>query len=468
MTSSSQLSVETHAAIYSVALIIIFKLVGTLFSSLPNIISKCIYHSFIVLLAGICIRDKNQSAHGIAQFFGLNSHDALTRMLYHKSWSASLVMLELLHQAIQLSTGTVISSWLIIDDVILPKHRSVKTAFIGWDYDYVNEKNIRCLRLVVVAWSNGSVCIPVAFALYHKKNHPYVLTKLRRFRTKNQLAQNLVYQISKKGLHFDYLVFDSWYASAENFIFFQKLNIIFVTAIKSNRKLRMPFNLVDNKPQRRCKYQRWYQLTGTELAAQTPYVRDYHYYLKVAARARTYLVLVEDVDFLLRLVCIKNYAKNNAFKDIHTKADKRAKDPNKYLLTNDVNLTIPNIISYYRNRWTIEVMFRDCKQHLSLGKCQVHKSVDPQLRHTAMVFLAFTLLQLIKSTGNNGSPIDTTIGDIRRYLQHQQLIYVNEQYHLVDISNSTFNWDQVNEFTDLIDIKNINAKETQLVFNYKF
>ncbi len=230
----------------------------------------------------------------------------------------------------------------------------------------------------------------------------------------------------------------------------------------------VPKIFYDNKPKRRCKYQRWYQLTGTELAVQTPYVRDYHYYLKVAARARTYLVLVEEVDFLLRLVCIKNYAKNKAFKDIHTKADKRAKAPNKYLVTNDVNLTIPNIINYYRNRWTIEVMFRDCTQHLSLGKCQSHKSVESQLRHTAMVFLAFPLLELMKSNGNHYPAVDTTIGDIRRYLQNQQLVYINGQYHVVDISKSPLNWDQVNEFTDLIDIKNIMSRETQLVFNFKF
>ncbi len=226
-----------------------------------------------------------------------------------------------------------------------------------------------------------------------------MLTKQQRFRTKNQLAQLLVYQIMKKGLHFDYLVFDSWYASAENLIFFQKLNIIFVTAIKSNRKLRMPFNPIDNKPKRRCKYLRWYQLTCTELAAQTPYVGDYH---------------------------------------------------------------------YYRNRWTIEVMFRDCKQHLSLGKCQSHKSVAPQLRHTAMVFLALTRLELMKSNGNHDPNVDTTIGDIRRYLQNQQLVYVNGQYHVVDISNSKLNWDQINESTDLIDIKNMTSRKTQLAFNFKF
>ena len=106
MKTSSQLPIEAHAAIYCISLIIIFKLVGTIFSSLPNLIGAQIYQSFIIFLTGLCIRDKNQSSNGIAKFFGLKSHDALTRMLAHKCWSASLLMLELLNQAIQLSTGT--------------------------------------------------------------------------------------------------------------------------------------------------------------------------------------------------------------------------------------------------------------------------------------------------------------------------------------------------------------------------
>ena len=106
MKTSNQLPIEAHAAIYCISLIIIFKLVGTIFSSLQNLIGAQIYQSFIIFLTGLCIRDKNQSSNGIAKFFGLKSHDALTRMLAHKCWSASLLMLELLNQAIQLSTGT--------------------------------------------------------------------------------------------------------------------------------------------------------------------------------------------------------------------------------------------------------------------------------------------------------------------------------------------------------------------------
>jgi len=114
-------------------------------------------HSLVLLmifLAGLCIRDRNQSAHGIAKFFGLKSHDALTKVLVHKSWSASLLMLQLLNEAIRLSLSSPApQSWLILDDVILPKRRSTATDGVYWDWDYVNRKNVLCLRLVVLVWT---------------------------------------------------------------------------------------------------------------------------------------------------------------------------------------------------------------------------------------------------------------------------------------------------------------------------
>lgn len=467
MRASSQVPIETHAAIYSVSLIIIFKLVGTVFSNVPNLFRQSVYQSFIVFLTGLCIRDKNQSAHGIAKFFRLNSHDALTRMLSHKSWSAGLLMLELLNQAVQLSTGSPTQSWLILDDVILHKRRSTNTVGVYWDYDYVNEKHVLCMRFVVLAWSNGTICIPVAFALYYKKNSSYLIENNKKFRTKNQLAQALVYRVKKSGLHFDCLLFDSWYASADNFNLFNRLNIHFVTSLKSNRKLRLPFNLLDNKPKRTTKYLRWYELSCSEWAAQRPAVREYRRYTTVDARARQQLVFLKDVKLLLKMVCIKNYAKTKSFKKIHTKADRRAKDPSKYLITNELYLTIPQTITLYRQRWTIEVMFRDCKQHFALGTCQAHKALEPHLRHTAMVFFALVTMELIKARGNCHDSIATTCGEIKRYLQNQQLLCINDQYEIVDISSYNLNWKQVNQLTKLIDLDTINTTETQLMLNFK-
>ncbi len=133
MRPSSQVPIETHAAIYGLSLIIIGKLVVTLFPAIPMLISGCVYQSFLIFLTGICLRDKNQSASGIAKFFGLKSHDTLITMLSHKNWSATALMLQLLNVAINMSLGTAYHSWLILDDVILPKRRSHHTEGVYWD-----------------------------------------------------------------------------------------------------------------------------------------------------------------------------------------------------------------------------------------------------------------------------------------------------------------------------------------------
>lgn len=468
MRPSSQVPIETHAAIYSLSLLIIFKLVGALFPLIPQMLNDRIYQSFIVLLTGLCLRDRNQSANGIAEYFGLKSHDALIKMLSHKSWSAGLIMLQLLNEAIRLCLCSPPQCWLILDDVILPKRRSEKTDGVYWDWDYVNRKNILCIRLIVLVWTNGFIRIPVAFACYYKKNSDYLKTHQKKFRTKNQIARCLVYQVTRKGLHIDYLLFDSWYASEDNFIFFSKLKIHFVAGLKSNRNIYLPYFPLDNRPKRRSENLRWNKLTCTQWASQKPYVRDYRYYKSVDSRARQTLACLKGAGTLMKLVCIKNYATNKAFKKLLTPSDKKAKDPNKYIITNDLNLTIPQLITWYRRRWTIEVIFRDCKQHLALGKCQAHKSLEPHLRHTAMVFLAYTLLELTNPQKSEKKEISyhKTIGELKRSLQSQQIIYVKERYYLTDISKTPVDWKTVNLLNNNLNLKDLLDKETQLAFNF--
>jgi hypothetical protein len=462
MRPSSQVPIETHAAIYGVALIIIFKLTKTLFPEILKMLSHGICQNLMIFLAGLCLRDKNQSAHGIAKFFGLKSHDALTKVLVHKSWSASLLILQLLNKAIGLSLCSPLQSWLILDDVILPKRRSEKSEGIYWDWDYVNRKNILCLRLVVLVWTNGLIRIPVAFACYYKKNSDYLRTHQKKFRTKNQIACCLVYQVVRKGLNFDYLLFDSWYASEDNFIFFSRLKTSFVAGIKYNRNIYLPYFPLENRPKRHSKNLRWHKLTCTEWASEKPYVRDYAYYKSVEARARQTLVCLKGTETFMKLVCIKNYATNKAFKKLLTSSEKKAKDKNKYLITNDPALTIPQTIKWYRRRWDIEVLFRDCKQHLAFGKCQAHKSLEPHLRHTAMVFLAYTLLELTKPNSQKDNPIHKTIGELKRNLQNQQIIYVKDRYYLIDMSKTRIDWQTFNLLDNHLNLNELQSRETQL------
>ena len=126
------------------------------------------------MVAGVCYLSRKPTCTRIVKSIGIVSHDQLTRMLYHTSLTASMLMLVLFNQVIQLCGSAALPCWLIIDDVILPKAFSRLITGAYWDYDYVNRRAIRCHRLVVLAWTNGVMTIPVAFAFWHKKHSLYI------------------------------------------------------------------------------------------------------------------------------------------------------------------------------------------------------------------------------------------------------------------------------------------------------
>ena len=49
----------------------------------------------------------------------------------------------------------------------------------------------------------------------------------------------------------------------------------------------------------------------------------------------------------------------------------------------------------YNIRWTIEVLFKECKQHLNLGKCQSN-DFDAQIADTTISLLVYMMLSFYK------------------------------------------------------------------------
>lgn len=99
-----------------------------------------------------------------------------------------------------------------------------------------------------------------------------------------------------------------------------------------------------------------------------------------------------------------------------------------------------------------------------LGKCQVHKSLEPHLRHTAMVFLAYTLLELTKPNSQMNNPHHKTIGELKQNLQNQQIIYVKDRYYLIDISKTPIDWQSFNLLNNNLNLDELQCRETQLAF----
>jgi len=67
----------------------------------------------------------------------------------------------------------------------------------------------------------------------------------------------------------------------------------------------------------------------------------------------------------------------------------------KLFLTTDLALSLKAFIKIYEIRWSIEVFFRECKQHLGLAK-QQSVDFDAQIADTTLVFIRYILLSLYK------------------------------------------------------------------------
>ena len=65
------------------------------------------------------------------------------------------------------------------------------------------------------------------------------------------------------------------------------------------------------------------------------------------------------------------------------------------LITTNTRLEFLDAWRIYSKRWTIEVVFKDCKQHLMLGKCQ-STNFATQIAATSICAIQFNLLSMAK------------------------------------------------------------------------
>lgn len=433
--------IEEMIIVFPAGILILFDLVFGTFGTLIQEMSDEIRINFMVYLAGICLKDKNQTALGISSTWGIVSHDSLSRVLSHGSWDALVVMNEILRYAIILSGG-VPSCYLILDDVIIDKKYSKKIGGSYWDFDYVNNKSIKCIRLVVLLWTDSIIKIPVGVSVWHKSNSKYLKEKNQRYRTKNELARILVYKVIRKGLRFDYLTFDSWYSGIDNLRFFDRLGITFYGIVKSNYKITPPgFSS---------------SLSCSSFSKSFyPRTSNYHYYKKIKAHAKKF---ISDYKGLaVSFVIVKNYYRNKHLKHLGKKL-KGEKDPNRYLITNDLSSNVCKIIYRCKTRWAIEVFFRDLKGHLGINSVK-DRIFDRVQAHLSLVMFGYLCLEIMKNSISNNTH-DLSIGDVKRHFQNRFVIVLNGVERPIFTENSLTKIDK-NLFQGLLESYNTKTTSNQ-------
>ncbi len=249
--------------------------------------------------------------------------------------------------------------WLVIDDTFTHK-TGEKIDAVGIFPDHCEKRHILAHSIVTMEFVNRKGNnYPLDFRLHLKQD----LCEERkiRFKTKIELARELIEYALTLGLDIQGVLFDSWYAAKELIDFFRDDSLWWVTRLKSDRNIKIRGEYVQIQ----------------DMAATLPRVA----FRKVRVGESIYQVFSKAVDLkgIGKVRIVISYDKEDF-----------SEDP-AYFATDQIRLEATRIVKTCRNRSKIETFFRDTTQNVGFEDYQLRDLRDIK-RHWYLIFLAYSLL----------------------------------------------------------------------------
>ena len=133
---------------------------------------------------------------------------------------------------------------LIIDDSIEEKPYTDENDIVCWHYDHSKERMLKGINFLTALYGSQGVSLPVGFPLVAKPEK-YAAPKTQKEKrrspvSKNEVCQELIKQAVTNLLPFRFVLFDVWFASAENLVFIkQQQHRDFICPLKTKRKVAL-------------------------------------------------------------------------------------------------------------------------------------------------------------------------------------------------------------------------------------
>ncbi len=270
---------------------------------------------------------------------------------------------------------------LAIDDTAIPKPYAEKTEGAQVQYCGAVGRTENCNIAVASCFVSPTKHFPVDFKSYL----PITTPNPKNFKSKLDLAKELIAEAVEKSIPFSAVVVDIWYTSSDLIEFTSSLNRSLVAEVKSNRSIFF------THPETR----QWRYLTGDDII---PLIRK-HYAHKIKTvhipaadgtdktiHTYTFTSKLKDCKTPVQVVFVFDKWSDTDDKDVHV------------MITTDLKMSARTTILTYLLRWGIEVSFRELKDTFSFDQYQVRHQEQIQ-RHWIMSFLAWTLAYWIKQNG---------------------------------------------------------------------
>ena len=213
--------------------------------------------------------------------------------------------------------------------------------------------------------------------------------------SKTQSVIKMISRAVKRGLIFDYVLFDSW--------FFSKEILAHIESFRTKGIKLIAMVKMGKTRYRDC-------LSGKDMDAPTMRKRYQNKGRKTSSRRY-------NAQYIKVPVWYDNRRVNLFFVKLGSGGKWKA------FITNDLEIGFNKLMETYHIRWSIEVFFKDAKQHLQLGKCQCN-NFDSQIWATTLVMMQYMMLLLYKQMhyGNSLGSIFYLLsshaeeGNVTRYL----------------------------------------------------
>jgi SRSO17 transposase len=229
----------------------------------------------------------------------------------------------------------------------------------------------------------------------------------QQFRTKIELAMELVEAALRHKLPFGVVLFDSWYLAEDLVAVLRRRKKDWISLLKKNRNLETnSFVLKD--------------ATGTRIALDGPHLHVEDLVPLIPATAYRAVTVGDQTYWTFTLtVRLPGLGKVRL---VISFENAELTGTYAVLVTNRVDWTAQRVIATYLQRWPIETFYQDGKAHLGLDEYRMRDAEAIQ-KHWCLVFVAYSLLHLDclpLSLKKSRSPLKT-IGEACRQ-QAQALI----------------------------------------------
>jgi hypothetical protein len=270
---------------------------------------------------------------------------------------------------------------LAIDDTACPKPHAEKTEGASIQYCSCLGREENANVAVASCFVSNSKHFPVDFKSYL----PITTPNPQNFKSKLDLAKELIAEAIAKGIPFKSVVTDSWYTSTDLIEFVASLDITLVAEVKINRSIFF------THPQTK----QWRYLSADTII---PLIKQFYPHKLKAVNipqadgneknvlTYSFKSKLRDCSTEVRVIFIFDKWSKTDDKDIHV------------LITTDLNMSVRSAILTYLLRWGIEESFRELKDTFCFDQYQVRHQEQIQ-KHWIMSFLAWTLAYWIKQNG---------------------------------------------------------------------